>query len=58
MLRLILTVTYKSNFMETFIKEKEIVHDDYNNGGGHNLRGGLTQVLLSESLALCLAVPH
>ena len=24
--------------METFIKEKEIVHDDYNNGG-HNLRG-------------------
>ena len=25
--------------METFIKEKEIVHDDYNNGGGHNLRG-------------------
>ena len=24
--------------METFIKEKEIVHDDYNNGGG-NLRG-------------------
>ena len=54
MLRLILTVTYKSNFMETFIKEKEIVHDDYNNGGGHNLRGranaGLTLVIIGTVL--------
>ena len=31
-MRLILTVTIKSNIMETFIKEKEIVHDDYNSG--------------------------
>lgn len=40
--------------METFIKEKEIVHDDYNNGGGHNLRGranaGLTLGIIGTVL--------
>lgn len=39
--------------METFIKEKEIVHDDYNNGGG-NLRGranaGLTLGIIGTVL--------
>lgn len=39
--------------METFIKEKEIVHDDYNNGG-HNLRGkanaGLTLGIIGTVL--------
>jgi hypothetical protein len=25
--------------MDTIFKEKEVIHDDYNNGGGHNLRG-------------------
>ena len=54
MVRLILTVTIKFNIMETFIKEKEIVHDDYNNGGGHNLRGranaGLTLGIIGTVL--------
>ena len=41
--------------METFIKEKEIVHDDYNNGGwGGNLRGranaGLTLGIIGTVL--------
>jgi hypothetical protein len=41
--------------METFIKEKEIVHDDYyNGGGGHNLRGranaGLTLGIIGTVL--------
>jgi hypothetical protein len=40
--------------METFIKEKEIVHDDYNNSG-HNLRGranaGLTLGIIGTALA-------
>jgi hypothetical protein len=40
--------------METFIKEKEIVHDDYYNGGGHNLRGranaGLTLGIIGTVL--------
>jgi hypothetical protein len=40
--------------METFIKEKEIIHDDYNNGGGHNLRGkanaGLTLGIIGTVL--------
>ena len=39
--------------METFIKEKEIVHDDYNNSG-HNLRGranaGLTLGIIGTVL--------
>ncbi len=25
--------------MDTIFKEKEVIHDDYNNNGGHNLRG-------------------
>ena len=47
--------------METFIKEKEIVHDDYNNGGwGGNLRGranaGLTLGIIGTAgAALALA---
>lgn len=45
--------------METFIKEKEIVHDDYNSGGG-NLRGranaGLTLGIIGTAgAALALA---
>ena len=52
-MRLILTVTHKFNIMETFIKEKEIVHDDYNGGGG-NLRGranaGLTLGIIGTVL--------
>ena len=45
--------------METFIKEKEIVHDDYGNGGG-NLRGranaGLTLGIIGTAgAALALA---
>ena len=40
--------------METFIKEKEIVNDDYNTGGGHNLRGranaGLTLGIIGTVL--------
>ena len=49
----------KSNNMETFIKEKEIVHDDYNSGGG-NLRGkanaGLTLGIIGTAgAALALA---
>ena len=58
-MRLILTVILKSNIMETFIKEKEIVHDDYNSGGG-NLRGranaGLTLGIIGTAgAALALA---
>jgi hypothetical protein len=40
--------------MDTIFKEKEVIHDDYNNGGGHNLRGkanaGLTLGIIGTVL--------
>lgn len=60
-MRLILTVTYKSNIMETIIKEKEVIHDEgYGGWGGGNLRGranaGLTLGIIGTAgAALALA---
>lgn len=40
--------------MDTIFKEKEVIHDDYNNNGGHNLRGkanaGLTLGIIGTVL--------
>jgi hypothetical protein len=48
------TVTLKSNFYGPIFKEKEVIHDDYNNNGGHNLRGkanaGLTLGIIGTVL--------
>ena len=39
MVRLILTVTLKSNIMEPIIKEKEVIYDDNGHRGGRNVQG-------------------